>query len=241
MSPPIEMRAPPSTKAPPFSRTAEAEGLEMHQRQDAETVVEERDVDVVRCEARLRPQLVCGVAPGARRVGELVPRWSVSQRHAHRVEAHRTRPEVAQRLRARDDHCDRHVDRYIAVVEAQRIGDHPCRQVVVHRERIAVDRIGVEAGVAALHDRDPRQLFARDAVLVHVSLRVRRDPVGDAERTERRQPVDGPLHRGNDAQVLDALSALGPLSRGFDHRLVHQHVACQSAGDGQAGVHNGGR
>ena len=58
---------------------------------------------------------------------------------------------------------------HVAVVQAERVGDHARGEVVGQRERVAVDRVGVELRVATRGERDLGQLLARRAVLVEVA------------------------------------------------------------------------
>ena len=78
-------------------------------------------------------------------------------------------------LGRRDHDGRRPVHGHVAVEQADRGGDHPGLHVVVHRQRRAVHGIGIEAGVGPLRHRDPRQLLAPDAIVVHVASRERGD------------------------------------------------------------------
>src|SRR5438874_10752907 len=53
--------------------------------------------------------------------------------------------------------------RSVAVVEAERPGDHARREVVVHREWLAVDGGGVQRRVRARGERDLAQVLAPGA------------------------------------------------------------------------------
>src|SRR5207237_4291537 len=90
---------------------------------------------------------------------------------------------------ARDDEGGAAVRRHVAVVEAERRGDHADAEVVVHRHRVAIDRFGVEGRVLAAVESDLRELLARRAVLVEVALGAHSDPVGGRRGADRRRPL----------------------------------------------------
>jgi hypothetical protein len=83
---------------------------------------------------------------------------------ADRLDEDRPPGQIAGRLRGRDDDGDAGVHRHVAVVEAERRGDHPRAEVVVHRHRFAVDGVRVQCRVRPLVDRDPAKRLAGRAV-----------------------------------------------------------------------------
>ena len=134
------------------------------------------------------------------------------------------------------------VARYVAVEQAQRRRDHPGVEVVVHRHRVAVDRVRVDARVLAGVERDLRQLLARRAELVEVPLGEHRDPGRRRRRRERQRP----LHEAAGAEASaaptapaaghDCRPALLPLGTALVDAAEAQHVRGESRRHGQARV-----
>ena len=142
----------------------------------------------------------------------------------------------ARGLRARDDYRDATITGYVAVVEAERCRDHARVHVVVHGHRIAVDGVRIACRVLAGVQGDLRQLLARRAVLVKVSLREHRDPVGRRGGPEGK----GPLQHAACATAAhpDAGAAPRALRGRLPHRTKAEHVGGHAGGDGEAGVHH---
>src|SRR5690606_22411036 len=139
---------------------------------EGEAVVEFGHIDVARSQSGPRPQMR-GLAQYLWFVGRraLIPFEPFDELCAHRLDEHRWAREVARRLPGRDDHRDRAVARYIAVVQPEWCGDRPRAEVVVHGERVAVDRRRIQRGIGALVERDPAQGFPIGAVTVEMPLR----------------------------------------------------------------------
>ncbi len=171
---------------------AQPERLEPRHREPREAVVELRHLHVGGREVRARPQLRARVAVRHRRqVVELVPR---------RAPVRSPRPPLR---RATADGADPARDRCRDTITAvppshgasqsyrqNGVGDHARRHVVVHRHRVAVDRLRIDLGVAPRVQRDPRHLLARRAVLVQVraARTVRSRPRPTARRTAESTP-----------------------------------------------------
>ena len=144
-------------------------------------------------------------------------------------------------LDARDDDRRRPVGRGVAVVEAQRRRDHPHRQVVVHRHRVAVDRLGVQRGVGAGVEGDLCQLLACRAVLVEVALGHHPDPVGGRRRPEGQRPLHEARRpvRPTAAAHRHRRPTLIPLGRRLPHGAEAQDVVAQAGRHGEHGVDHG--
>ena len=140
-----------------------------------------------------------------RQVVELVPRRPAVDARADGLDAQRRVAQVLGPVAPGHDHRGRAVARDVAVVEAERRRDHARRDVVVHRHRVAVDRVRVQLGVAARVQRDPRELLARRAVLVEVALGEHRDP----DRGRRRGEHEVPLHEPRRLEAAAATPAAG--------------------------------
>ena len=149
------MLAPPSMNAPLSPAPAEAERLEPDDGEDGEAVVELCRVDVGGLQLGALPHGSGGVAGGhGGHVVELVPARTPPQRRAEGVDLDGRVVEVGGEVTVRDDDDGRPVARSVAVVEAQRRGDHARREIVLHRHRVGVDRLGVQRGVGAVVDGD---------------------------------------------------------------------------------------
>ena len=112
------------------------------------------------------------------------------------------------------------VGRHVAVVETERRGDHAYVEVVVHRHRVAVDRLGVERRVLPAVEGDLGELLAGRAVLVEVALGAHGDPVGGRRGPERQRP----LHEAASPKAAAATAAhgdAGPTLVALGRRLPH--------------------
>ena len=139
--------------------------------------------------------------------------------------------QVAGHRRVGHDDGDRGVARDVAVVEPERRGDGPGRQVVVHRHRVAVDGRRVAGGVGPAVEGDPPEHLPGGAVAVQVLVGVHADPVGRRHRAERRPPLGiGPDTRPPPGGRRPR-AAIGRLP----HRAEAQDVAAQAAGHGEHG------
>lgn len=103
--------------------------------------------------------------------GALVPVEPLEHLCTDRFDEHRRLGEVVCGVAGGHDHRYRAVARHVAVVEAERCRDRAGTQVVVHRERVAIDRIGCPGCVRALVERDPPEGFAAGSVAMEVPLR----------------------------------------------------------------------
>ena len=170
------------------------------------------------------------VAVGHRgEIVELVPRRAARDPRPDRLDAQRRLAHVLGPLAPRHDHRGRAVARCVAVEQAERRRDHPRVHVVVHRHRIAVDRVRVERRVLARVERDPRHLLVRRAVLVEVALREHRDPDRGRRRGEREVPLHEPRRLEAAATATAAAghhagAALVALRGAFPHGTEAQHV-----------------
>ena len=124
---------------------------------------------------------------------------------------------------------------HVAVVQAERVGDHARREVLRQRERVAVDRVGVELRVAAGGERDLGQLLACRAVLVEVAPREQGETQRSRAATERRDPPPRPVDGwGRLAPVTHPLTG-APLG----HRPVGHDVADEAGIDREAAGEDG--
>jgi hypothetical protein len=150
---------------------AQPERLQPQQRQDAPAVIDLGDIDIARGQTR--------------RTGpEHAARGVDAGGGSNRLEKNRWMAGIGRRLAARDDQHHRTVDGRIAVIEAQRLRDHPCPEVVVHRQRLPVDGVRVARGILPGDEGDLCQLLAGRAVLVEIALGQQPTVAGmtDAER-----------------------------------------------------------
>src|SRR5215831_6566765 len=141
----VERDAPASLdEAATLSFQTNAQCFEPYDRQKAETVVELRDINVVRLKIGSRPEHRGRVARGhGRQIIELIPRRAAAQTASYRFNLDRGCTQVACRLARRHDDCGAAVDGDIAIIEAERVGDHASRQVIIHGERTAKDCLGI--------------------------------------------------------------------------------------------------
>ena len=227
---------------PRLAPAAEAHGLEPRHRDEAEPVVHLGQLHVRRLDVGTGPHLRGGVAARHRReVVELVPRRAPVERGPDRLHLDRRLAEVRGGIGAGDDHCRPAVARHVAVEQAQRRRDHPGVEVVVHRHRVAVDRVRVDARVLAGVERDLGQLLARRPELVEMPLGEHRDP----GRRRRRREGQGPLHEAAGAEASAATApaaghdrrpALLALGAALVDAAEAQDVGGQSGRHGQARV-----
>src|SRR5881296_4104578 len=156
-----------------FSLLAEPVGLEAVDDRGGEAVVDLRHVDVFRREARSLPGEarraaaalhVAAQAPDASRDLERQPLTVAGDIRG-------ARPQVARAVGDGEDDGDRALHRDIAVVETERVRDHPGIQVVLSRERHLVEvGVGVHVRVPALGHGERRHLLP--ALVVPSSQRV---------------------------------------------------------------------
>ena len=175
--------------------------------------------------------------------GVLVPRNPFEDLGAYRLDAHRRVREVVGDRRRRDDHGDGPVAWYVAVVEPERGGDRPRREIVVHRHRIPVDGSGVERSVAPPVERDQSEHLAGGTVAVHVLRGVHADPVGGGHGAERSAPFAE--RAGNPLRPFPAATTVcrGGLrcssgqdgEGGLPHGPEAQDMAAEAGGHGQGG------
>ena len=227
-------------EGPALTPPAEPERLEPDDGEHGEPVVELRRVDVGRGQLGALPhgrRRVAGRHGG--HVVELVPARSAAQCRAERVDLDGRVVQVVGDVAVRHDDGGRPVARRIAVEEAQRRRDDARRQVVVERQGIGVDRLGVQRGVAATVDGDLTQLLAGQPELVHATLPDHGDPVGGRHCAEGERPLHEAPEAGHAATATstatagsaDALPAPGALGGALGDGPVDQDVA------GQAGRH----
>ena len=116
------------------------------------------------------------------------------------------------------------VDRDVAVVHADRVGDHARGEVVLGRERLVVpERPRDPSPVLARLDHDRGHLVARRAVALEVLVVRQRDHRQRTEVALRRHP----LHRA--ARLAHGVAVV--LARRVVQRPVQQHVVGGAAGD----------
>ncbi len=115
-------------------------------------------------------------------------------------------------------------------------------EVVVQGERVPVDRLRVEAGVAPCVEGDLGQLLGGGAVAVHVRLGVHGDPAGGGGGAERQRPlgdaagVDGAA--GGLVGRHQAGAAPAALGAALPDGPEAQHVVRHPGADGHAGLHH---
>jgi hypothetical protein len=119
----------------------------------------------------------------------LVPGDPLRDLGADRLDPHGRLGQVGGDRGVGHDDRDRGVAGDVAVVEPERAGDGPGRQVVVHRHRVAVDRHRVAGGVGPAVERDPARHLAGRPVPVQVVVGVHADPVRGRHRSEGRAPL----------------------------------------------------
>ena len=143
-----------------------------------------------------------------------------------RLDAHRRMGEVVGDRRRRDDDGDGPVARHVAVVEPERRGDGPRREVVVHRHGVPVDGGRVQGRVPSPVDRDQPEHLAGSAVAVQVLVGVHADPVGGGHGAEGGAPF---AERARDP--------LGPTASAVAVR--HRGLRCLCRQHGEGGLPDG--
>ena len=216
----------------------ETQRLQPHHGQEAESVIELGHVDVRRPQRGVVPQRGSRVVRSHRReVETLLPGWPFEHPGTHRLHRQRVPGQTRGGVAARHDDGGGAVTGHIAVVEAQRFGDHPGRQVVVHRHRVAVDRIRVQPGVSPGIERDRTELLTGEPEFVHVALGRHGQPVGGGQRAERRRPFHLGRQLPATAEQHRGVPAPGLRGRGrLPHRPEHHHVIGQSQRHRHAGL-----
>ncbi len=123
-----------------------------------------------------------------------------------------------------DDHGAPVVGLHAKVEEAERIGDHRARVVIVYRERLAKPRVGIVRGHRPGVDGDVRHLVGRRAVEVHVAPHREGEHLSRGLQAVGHGEGKGPTDRGDSLTDLpEGLAvALGRLHRGdlVDHHVV---------------------
>ena len=204
----------------------DAEGFEPGQRQEREAVVELGHVDVARCEIGVTPHLRGGFLRGHLRViGPLIPA-PIARGPAECLDPDDRAVGVVGEVRGRNDESDGAVDRYVTVEETEWVRDHPCTEVVLERERLAVGRIRVEGGVTPAVDGKPTQLLLRRPVEIHVTAAVHGEPIGGRVRVHREERSH-PLHPGKGGGTFgcsrgSASSVAAGTAFGHDAATHHQ-------------------
>ena len=126
---------------------------------------------------------------------------------------------VARALGRGDDERVGTVDRHVHVEEAQRPADHPRREVVVHRERVAERGGRIARRVGTVVDRDVAERLTRRVVLVQVAARPGRVADGAADAV------------GPEAVTGTATEAHAPErvvgGRAREHRAAVDGVVCE--------------
>ena len=132
------------------------------------------------------------------------------------------------------DHGSGAVAGRVAVIQAQRLGDHPRAEVVVHRHRFAVDRVGVESGVGAGIDRDAAEMLTGQAEVVHIALGGHRQPIRrrQVRRTAPTTPGAGAIAAAEQHRSPAAAGLLR--GGGFPHRPIDHDVVGQPETDRHA-------
>jgi hypothetical protein len=221
---------------------AEAVVLDLQQDGDREAVVQLGDVDVGGPEAGAAVQRLgdgLGRQRGdvvAQHDGELDPRLRVDQRARGRgADEHRWVRRVTSAFGAGDDDGGGAVGLQAEVVEPQRAGDPPRREVVVHRQRTAVHlRMGVLVGPVAAGDGDRPEVLLVRAVLVHVPLGDEgEDLPGREQAVGEEQLVVGSA--ATDAGRGDRAEPEAPAAAPVE-RAVAQHVRGHPRHDGSDGL-----
>ena len=132
---------------------------------------------------------------------------------------------------------------HVAVVEPERGGDGPRREVVVHRHRLPVDGGRVERSVPPPVDRDQPEHLAGGAVAVQVLVGVHADPVGGGHGAEGGAPF---AERARDRRPLaaaataaaPACAACAARAAKVDSQTVRKHSTWRQRPDGHR--HGGG-
>ena len=209
---------------------AEAEVLERQQYGDGERVVDHAQVDVGVLDAGHRHGARARFLRG--HVGEIAhSHRGVAQRLAAAEDAHRRFREVARPVGTGDADGAAAVGDDAAVEEMQRRRDDARRQHVGARDRIAVLRMRVAAGMAPHGHGDLRQLLGRRPELVNVALRRERVRV-EHGRPERHLELVGRIAGG------EAAGADGEALRRRGAAVDDQRRLAQPGRDGRGGVQN---
>ncbi len=229
---------------PALADAAQPERLEPRHREPREPVVELGHLHVGRGVLGPLPHLFARGPVGHRgEVVELVPRGPSVDPHADGLDPQGRVSQILGPIAPGHDDRGRAVARNVAVVETKRRRDHARREVVVHRHRVAVDRLRVERGVAARVQGDPRELLSGRAVLVEVALGKHRNP----DRGRRRRERQVPFHEAGRLEPAaapattaghDRSAALFALGRTLVDRAEAEHMIREPRRDRQAGVHD---
>ncbi len=116
-----------------------------------------------------------------------------------------------------------------AIVETQRLDDQPRRLVLGDRERLAVEeRPRIAHRVLARRHRDPPEVEAGDAVLVHVALGEHRHPARGRHEAEGHVPA--PMDEIGGGRPVGDAGAVA-LTRAAVERAVAHHRARRAGGD----------
>ena len=122
------------------------------------------------------------------------------------------------------------------------VGDHPRREIVLHRHRVAIDGLGVQARIGPVVDGDGAHLLAGQPELVHAALGHHGQPVAGRDGAVGDGPLQEAAEAGDRAAAptaaAHALAPAGALGRALGHRAVDEHVLGQPGRHGQrGGVH----
>src|SRR5262249_48180822 len=173
-----------------FPFGAKPQCFEPHDGKKAEPVIECGYIDIAGLEIGSRPKHRGRVTRShGREIIELIPRRATAKRASDCLHFQRRLPEVAGSVTRRNHHRGAAIDRDVAIVETQRIGNHARREVVVEAEWFAENRLGIARRVPALVQRDCGELLAGRAELVKMTHRHHCDPVGRGLRAERHLPL----------------------------------------------------
>ena len=164
-------------EGPCLAVTAETQCLQPGDRQEGEAVVELRHIDVRWFEVGTAPHFGRGFDRRHLRVVRPLVPSPQSERSAARLDPDGV-VAIGCGVGRRDDEGDRTVDRDVAIEETEGVRDHPGRQVVVHGERVAERRPGIQRRVPPAVDSQPAELLFCRAVEVHVTAGVEGEPIG---------------------------------------------------------------
>src|SRR5499425_1511421 len=216
----VELDPPVLDEIERLALLAEAVRLEAIDDRRREAVVDLRDVDVLRREARPLPRQARRAAAAlhvARQAADAA-RDLERQTLAVAGEVGRARPEVTRALGGGQDDGDRALYRDVAVVETERVGDHARAEIVLARQRLPAEvGMGILVRMTALRDGERRHLLPALSMPLQPA-RVRHGhalsrPAESIGRGELRGP-----RRVGARQIL--IGALGIVHRAPDHGVL---------------------
>ena len=228
-----------------FASPAVAQVLQPVEGDDGKTLVGIEHVDVVAGQIGFGPQLAAhDDLPGVFHVGELLLGAVVGVPERGGVHEHRFGGKVSGSFGGGQHEGVCAVERYVHVVDRQRLTHRPAGEVLLHGERLAEHGVGVARGVGARVDGDPAQHLP--SVPVGMEIVVGPGGVGDGTEVGVGAVVDvagAPVRAG--VGHPDG----GPAPRRVRRRgprrprqpvavVIGQHGVAHTGGDGRHGGHD---